>query len=295
MKIFASLLMFTTLFASINDPLRIEVFSGYRNDRIHWHLREPGEEGSLTYRELYRNIEYWENGLSFKVVHRDLSFFMKGSYGTFGKGTLTQRYANLPFTSEDLYFQFNTNGWVADVSGYMGYAVNLTADRTYKVILTPLIGYGGYFEQLERNHPTPTAIGNFSSTLDGKFHLVWNGVCFGCAFTIEPGNQTVLHAGYSYNLLHNQVKTSRQNRFNGVATSQTIDASSGGNPGQTGWAQIDWMVGPKWRIGVGGDIHYFSSRVVDATIEQPGVTNTSEKFKVRWIPISAWLQISRSL
>lgn len=257
MKLFFLLLSFTGLFATVNEPLRIEAFSGYRNDRIHWHLQEPGETGAFTYGEVYRDIEYWENGLTFKVVHRDISFFIRGAYGTFGKGTVTQRY---PTTSAT----FDTEGWTADISGYMGYAVNLTADRTYKFILTPLIGYGGYFEQLTWSNQ--------------KFHLVWNGICFGVGITVEPGGPTVFNVGYSYNLLHNQVH------------SQTVKTSSGGNMGQTGWAQIDWLLGRYWRIGVGGDIHYFSTRVVDATYE-----DVSQKFKLRWVPFSAWLQISRSL
>ncbi len=281
-----------TLFATVNEPLRVEAFSGYRNDRIHWHLQNPGDDGSLTYSELYRDIQYWQNGLTFKVIHRDLTFYMRGAYGTYGRGNLYQKYANLPFTAEDLQFQFETDGWTADGSGYFGYAVNLTAQRTYKVIITPLIGYCGYFEQLNRKG-TPLPIDGFSSTLNGKFRLVWNGVFFGGGFTVEPGNNVVFNVGYSYHMIHNQVKTSRQNTREGITNNQKIKTSSGGNMGQTGWAQVDWLLGRYWRLGMSGDIHYFSSRVVDATVEQTGVEDFSQKFKLRWTPISASVQISR--
>ena len=50
------------IFATVNEPLRIELFSGYRNDRLHWHLQEGGT-GTLNYSEKYRDLQFWENGL----------------------------------------------------------------------------------------------------------------------------------------------------------------------------------------------------------------------------------------
>src|SRR5579864_9831520 len=94
-------LCFLTLRATVNEPFRWEVFSGYRNDRIHQH--------TPILSEIYRDVEFWENGLVLKAIHRDLAFFLKGSYSA-----------------------LITHGWAADVAGYFGYAVNLTTDRTYK-------------------------------------------------------------------------------------------------------------------------------------------------------------------
>ncbi|MES2273480.1 MAG: hypothetical protein V4487_04760, partial [Chlamydiota bacterium] len=71
------------LLATVNEPWRWELFTGYRNDRIHWHLQES-EGGALTYSELYRDVEFWENGLTLKTIYRDLSFLLRGAYGTFG-------------------------------------------------------------------------------------------------------------------------------------------------------------------------------------------------------------------
>lgn len=234
MKYFLLSLFAFPLLASVNEPLRIQVFTGYRNDRIHWH--------NQTESQLYRDVQYWENGIGFKVIHRDLTFFLRGAYGTFGKGTLDQN-------SE----QSDTSGWTADGVGYFGYAINLTADRSYKVLLTPLIGYSGSFEQLT-----------------SMFRQVWNGVLLGGNFTIEPIAPLIFNAGYSFHFLHNRMRA------------QTVEMNSSGNKGHTGWAQMDWIVTYLWRLGLGGQLHYFSSR-----------GNYSKHFKLRWTSVSGWAQISR--
>ncbi len=222
------------LFATLNEPLRVEWFSNYRNDRIHWHLPE--------FSEIYRDVQFWENGLNFKAIHRDLTFFVRGSYGTFGKGEISN-------------FDFSTKGWCADAVGYFGYAVNLTDGRIYKVILTPLIGYSGYFEQLKHQ----------------PIRLVWNGFFFGGSLAILPNSPLSWTLGYSYHLMHNRIHV--------MADGGSIRRNSHGNGGQTGWAQIDWALNLNWKIGINGLIHYFST--------------TSQSLKLRWTVISAGLQISR--
>jgi hypothetical protein len=307
----------TALFATVNEPLRWEVFSVYRNDRIHWHLQDPGDSGELLYRELYRDVQYWENGLTLKVIHRDLIFFLRGAYGAFGRGNVYQRYASEP--SEDPRFQFNTDGWTADGSGYFGYAVNLTADRTYKVLFTPLIGYAGYFECLSRKNGTPEpfisetpAGASFTmfSALPADYRLVWYGFLFGGGFTVEPGNGLVLNAGYSYHLLRLRQHSNFQNQiligtptFSDLSTISSLTAKDGGGKGHSGWAQLDFAVSRFWRAGLGGQIHYFFSNVTDVKVHQQtqGIipfspssqTKVPEKFKLRWTSFSGWIQISR--
>jgi hypothetical protein len=289
MKFFACLIFASSLFATVNEPLRWEIFSGYRNDRIHWH----SEDENFIYSELYRDIEYWENGLCLKVIHRDLTFFLRGSYGTFGRGTVFQRYANLPSSPEQPHFRFQTDGWTADGSGYFGYAVNLTADRMYKFILTPLIGYSGYFEQLRRTQGKPREIEGFSSSLPGNFRLVWNGFLFGGDITIEPISPVVFNLGYSYHLMHNRVHTTIESTLDGVVTRKKLKTSSGGHGGHTGWAQMDCLLSDNWRAGIGGQIHYFFTGVVNASLEETGREDRSSKIKLRWTPVSGWAQISR--
>lgn len=234
MKWIFFLLFASGLFATVNEPLRWEFFTGYRNDRIHWHLQEPAG-GLVTESQVYRDIEYWLNGLVLKVIHRDLVFFARGAYGAW------------------------TRRWCADARGYFGYAVNLTADRTYKVILTPLVGYAGYFEQIH------------------KFHMVWNGFFLGGQFTFETGGPVILNAGWAYNMVHNRVH------------SPVLKTSSGGNKGQLGWAQIDWNIGSCWRMGLGGEMLYLTTRVVNAK-----AFHMDQKFKLRWTPVSGWVQVSRT-
>ena len=308
----------TALFATVNEPLRWEVFSGYRNDRIHWHLQDPGDSGALLYRELYRDIQYWENGLALKVIHRDLVFFLRGAYGGFGRGNVFQKYASQP-SVEDPRFQFCTEGWTADGSGYFGYAVNLTADRTYKVLFTPLVGYAGYFEALSRKNGTPplfvseTPAGSsfaMSSALPGDYRLVWYGFLFGGGFTIEPGGRLILNAGYSYHLLRLRQHTRFQNQIvigtppiSDEEQSSSLTAKDGGGKGHSGWAQLDFSLARFWRAGIGGQIHYFFSNVTEVKIHQQtqelipaavfSQAKIPEKYKLRWTSFSGWIQISR--
>lgn len=281
MKSVFFLFLACSLSATVNQPLQIECFTGYRNDRIHWHLEDPGSLGYTTYSELYRDIEYWENGLVFSWIHRDITFYFRGNYGTYGRGDLFQMYSGFP------EFQFKTHGWSADAIGYFGYSVNLTDGRPYKVILTPLTGYSGYFEQLRRSQRTELP------SLPGAFRLVWDGVFLGAAFGIQPNGPLEFKAGYSYHFMHNRVHTKIQNALMGTEILQSIRASSGGNKGHTGWLQMDWVLTPHWCIGVNGLIYYFSTRVVNATNRQRGRGNYSEKLKLRWTVLKGALQISR--
>lgn len=320
MKFYSLLLFCLPLAATVNEPLRAELFSGYRNDRIHWHLQQGGA-GTLFYSELYRDVEFWENGLMFKGIHRDLTFFLKGSYGTFGRGSVFQRYANQNFATDEPQFQGTTDGWVADGSGYFGYAVNLTADRTYKFIITPLIGYSAHFERLQRGGITPNplqsddAVGASSysmiSRLPKSLHLAWYGFLFGIGVTIEPGNRVILDAGYSYHLLDLRFKTQVENQvslFNPALTSDqissfSVDPKGGGSRGHTGWAQLDFAISRLWRFGLGAQIHYFLTNVLDTSRHQKttplvpsGPTTLAEidqKFKLRWASVSGWLEVSR--
>jgi hypothetical protein len=299
MKFFL-LLFSSALFASVNEPLRGELFSGYRSDRLHWHLVQPAG-GALTYTELYRDVQYWENGLTFKVVHRDVTFFLRGAYGVFGAGNLNQKYSNLSFTSDQPHFIFDTDGWTADGSGYFGYAVNLTADRTYKVILTPLLGYSAHFEHISRKggEPNPLQTEDYSmfSSLPSQLHLSWYGFLMGGSFTIEPGNQLVLNVGYSYHFIGLRLKSAFQNQVilpaSDTTSSYTFTAKESGNMGQSGWAQLDFLLPHFWRAGVGALIHYFSSQIVDTTLKQQNAPNLDQKLKVRWTAVSGWVQVSR--
>ncbi|MBI5273038.1 MAG: hypothetical protein HY861_03545 [Chlamydiia bacterium] len=320
MRIWPFLLLSASLLSTVNEPLRTCLLSGYRNDRLHWHLQSGGA-GTLTYRELYRDVQFLENGLALQAIHRDLAFWLRGSYGAFGRGNLFQRYADLPFTAENPRFQFSTHGWAADASGYFGYAVNLTTDRTYKVIVIPLVGYSAHFEHLHRREGSPNplqsedAVGassfSMQSSLPGSLHLTWYGFYVGAGFLIEPTERLRCSGGYSYHWLGARLKTQMTeivslydpSLFSEQSTQSSLHTKGSGNLGQTGWAQIEWAPLLLWRIGFGSQIHYFSTSLLETRVKEqqeslvPSPASSertrTQKLKMRWVPISGWFTVSR--
>ncbi|MBI3901251.1 MAG: hypothetical protein HY324_03760 [Chlamydiia bacterium] len=303
------------LIATVNEPLRLSLFSGYRNDRLHWHLQNGGT-GVLTYSELYRNLQFWENGLDLRFIHRDLAFFLKGSYAAFGRGKLFQTYDHLSFTPLAPQFQFHSQAWAADVSGIFSYAVDLTPDRLYHVIFLPLVGFSGHFERIWSRGASPDPFTShqaidadsfsMSSSLPSPVHLTWYGPFLGAAFNVAPGNDLFFQAGYSYHWLdgHFSARYKEEIALNlGQSTSQEesqvqLKAKGNGNMGQSGWGQIEYALSC-WRLGLGASMHYFSSTLLPAKITVTENSNQVEtehqKLKVRWTPISGWFIVSRSL
>lgn len=302
---------FCSLWGTVNEAPRLELFSGYRNDRIHWHLQQPADGSPITYSERYRDVQFWENGLSFKTIHRDLSFSLQGSYAAFGRGNLMQRYADLSYTSAEPQFQFNTQGWAADGAGSFGIAVNLTADRVYKFILVPLFGYSVHVEQLARSNPTPSSYQqgsgvdflSFSSTLPQQMHLMWYGIFTGGSLLIQPAGPLLFNTGYSYHWLHFKLHTGMQAQvqLGDPASSNTgqdlsIQSKTGGSHGHTGWAQMDYLLNRLWRIGLGARIHYYFTPFYEAKEQvqtTSSTTQVAQTLKMRWTSIAGWAQVSR--
>lgn len=309
-----------SLSATVNEPLRFELASGYRNDRIHWHLQNT-ENDAITYTELNRDVQFWENAAVLKTIYRDLAFYLRGSYGFFGRGNCYQKYAELPYTNDQPDFHFLTHGWCADVSGYFGYAVNLTDGRTYKVLLTPLLGLSGHFEKLQRSQPSPNpwfssnAVDVNEYTLQSHLnplHMNWWGFFLGVNLGFQSTGPLILNVGYTYHWIRAKVHTKFQNEavlgsppISDTFTSTSLKASEGGNLGHTGWAQLDYRLGCFWRVGVGGLIRYYSTKVIKTFLHQqteeilpaspPERSTFPEQFKLRWTPISGWIQVSREI
>ncbi|HSX37408.1 MAG TPA: hypothetical protein VLE95_01085 [Chlamydiales bacterium] len=308
-------------FATVNEPFRWEIFSGYRNDSLHWHL-QTGGSGALNTSAIYRDVQFWENGLNIQTINRDLAFYLCASYGAIGGGgTVFNRYANLPFASNEPEFRFTPNGWTADTSGYFGYAVNLTADRTYKVILIPLFGYSAHVEHIRAKdgHPDPLlstdAIGadfyTMSASLPGACHLTWYGIFLGAGFKVEPGGRLILSGGYSYHWLHARFRSRYKTNislFDPNPISREEDAfafhtKGSGNLGQTGWGQIDYVISKDWRAGFGAQIHYYSTELLNTKLHEKSIFLTpsnpplsmtfEQKLKIRWTSISGWFMLSR--
>lgn len=304
------------LWGSFSEPPRIEYATGYRNDRLHWHLQDPGDNGQLLYSEVAKNLQFWENAATFTVYHRDIYVFLSGSYAAFGQGGLVkQRYADLPYVSNQPRFTFTPSGWAADSAGRFGYCINLTDGRFYKVLLIPLLGGSIHYESLQRKHPTPAleessnAVGaNFytmSSQLPGRLELTWYGFLLGGAFHIDPGSRAIFDVGYYYSWLHLHFHTHYANEvFLGPPlqtqqnASYSVKTKTGGNLGHTGWAKVSCWIDKAWQAGLGAQMNYFVSRDVDAKNNQrtPGQPplKTTEKLKIRWTVVSGWATLSRS-
>jgi len=144
-----------TLWATVNEPLQLKWLSGYRNDHIHFNEGE------------FKQIQLWENGLSFKVIHRDLTFYAKGSGSALGP----------------------ENSWALDGTSYAGYAVNLTVDREYMVAAIPLVGFSGHYEIIS------------------SYRQTWYGPFIGASFYIDPGKSLFFEVGYAYHWLHLRLHT----------------------------------------------------------------------------------------
>lgn len=314
-SLFASILLSAQLWGSFTEPTRWEYSTGYRNDRLHWHLQDPGDGGALTYSEVYRDLQFWENALSLTVYQRDIYLFLGGDYSAFGQGgSLTQRYANLNYATDQPHFTFTPQGWAADGTGHFGYCVNLTDGRTYKTIFIPFLGFSVHYERLERKDGRPdpresdAAVGANSyamtSQLPNNLNLSWYGFLLGGAFHIDPGGRLLFDLGYNYNWLHIRFHTRFANDvfmgsplFTQQSTYNSIKAKTGGNLGHTGWVKASYRIDRDWRAGLGASIYYFVSRDFDAKEHQqisgaPSIKVT-EKTKIRWTSVSGFANISR--
>lgn len=299
-----------SLCATVNDPLRVAVMTGYQNEQLHWHLQDPGGAGLLTYSEQYPSSNFWNNQLVLKTIYRDLVLYLQGGYAAFGNGTVRQTFTNLSYATDSPQLTFSSNGWSADAFGYVGYAANLTSGRTYQLLVIPLVGFSAFFETLHRQG-SPTwrseqAVGATSYQLRSSYPKpltqTWYGFLLGAALRIAPGGRFLMDLGYAYNWLHLDFKAgwsqSLQLYENSTILSQSdttcaIKSKSSGNLGQAGWVVLDWWLDQAWRAGLAGQIRYFTSTVLSVDEERNGI-DVPQKLKVRWTPITISVTISRS-
>jgi hypothetical protein len=263
---------------------------------------QQGGSGALTYREKYRDLQFWENSLLLSSTYRDLYFLLQGQYAALGSGSMNQRFGQLSFTQDDLFFQFGARGWAADGVAHIGYSVNLTPDRTYKLILIPLLGYSAHFERLIRSDPSPdplsTSTFSLASTLPDPLKLTWYGFLLGIGVRVEPGGPLIIRMGYNYSWLHMRLSAAYTQTLLSPSLEETtvsFHTSTGGNLGQTGWLHLDYKFTPHFRLGLGSQIHYYTSEVlaVHPTETTNGIsTQEEQKLKVRWTPISAFASIT---
>jgi len=308
-----TLIPYSILCGSVNEPLRWEWETGYRNDTLHWHLKNPADRGDVSYSERYRDLQYWENALTLRAIYRDIAIFVRGSFGSFGQGSLKQKYANLNFTPETPIFSWLPSSWNSDCWGYFGYSVNLTADRIYHVILIPMIGYGLNIEQLNSDGLRtfsgsaifPAQSFSMTTVLPGKERMCWFGPLFGGVFIIQPGGRLQFEAGYAYHRLHLRFRMKRKTKVSLYSANgdlmqinerlEKVKIKDGSNLAHTGWGRVDYFLFDNWRVGLETEIQYFGSRILDAAIKNEATSErSSQKFKARWTAISGTFVLSRT-
>lgn len=314
-----SLLGMVSLGATVNEPFRLEINSGSRLDRIHWHL-EQEDPAKILYSEEYRGVLFAENQLKSSWIYRDLSFGVEGNYGVYGKGSLSQSFHNQSFASDQPLFSFQTRGWSAGGLGHFGYAVNLTDGRFYRVILIPSIGYFVDAKKLKRDRPKVRsfqsihAINGTSYQMHSEslnpFQTMWYGFLFRFAGLIDPGNGGLFRFGYHYQLPCFRLRSETQSRVvvtggNGLdeTTRFFLRPNSVGNLGHTGWLQLEGMLG-RWKLGVGVQYTYLSTMVLGvhrkeevdqrAPLVQTTRSEETQKLKLRSNSLHSWVAVSRS-
>jgi hypothetical protein len=283
------------LFATVNEPLRWELLSGYRNDHLHWHLNP---NVGMQQSEQLKDIEFWENQLTYRVIHRDIVFFINAGYSAFGRGTIQETLSDLPFTQLPQQFRFPTKGWALDGSSFLGYAVNLTADRTYKVLLIPLIGYSAHYLKVrgKGSQSSPEVSVSFPKPLQ----QLWYGFFVGGGFRVLPGNRLIFDVGYEYHWLHLNFKSQFQELFGSSEQLNKLTAKRGSNLGHSGWAKIDYILDRYWTIGAAGSLNYYVSQHFTTKQKQTLTPPDSQssipgKFKLRWTSFSLLFSVSREV
>jgi hypothetical protein len=309
---FLAVIPCSMIWGSVNESVRWEWQTGYRNDTFHWHLKNPANGGALSYTEHARDLQFWENALTFRLIHRDIALFARGSFGAFGQGSLKQKYSNLSFTSATPDFAWHPTSWTLDGWGYFGYSVNLTSDRTYRVILIPMIGYGVNDEQLHLGGAqtltgvasAPDQFFSMTSQIPGNERMCWFGPLFGGLFIIQPGGRLQFEAGYAYHLLSLRFRSKFEKEvslysanhelFSQSGQIEKIKVKDGSNLAHTGWARVDYILSNVWLIGLESQVQYFSSRILNAVMKNDATSlKTAQKFKIRWTAVSGGFMLSR--
>ena len=281
-----------TLVATINEPPRLELLSGYRNDLIHWHLTQGD---IFLSSERARNIQFWQNALLFDCIHRDIACSAKAGYGAFGRGELKER---LAFAGATPDFTFFTHGWAVDGATFLGYAVNLTPDRTYRVALIPLAGFSGHYQVMQRPGAQTVHINSseMTSSFPKPYQQTWYGPYIGGEFRIDPSSCLFFEIGYAYHWLHVRVSSQTKQRLDTITSMDKLTLSRWGNFGHSGWGQMQIGLTRSWRIGLALDIEYYFSGKHPVNVTQSAgefSVEVSETFKLRWFSISAFANVSK--
>jgi len=298
MKRLFFLLFSTSLFASINEPLSIELGTGYREDRLKLRIHLPGSPSSIIYEEKYNHLRFIQSEMTLQKIHRDMFFYANGAFGALGSGGSIQGQIPLKFSSDQLRFKYDTSAIAGNVLGSFGYFVDLTPGRYYQVALAPLFGYCYYYEKVERKNPSPNpqtgstfnpqeSYSVSSSFTNKDLTTEWNGFFVGVNLVAKPASNTTFDVFYAYHFLefrqrvnsqfHTEIFTDPMALISKTIETNKANIKTGGNHGHLGWVKSAYAFTQRVSLSLMGKIFYFSTRV-------RGITNVRTTKKI--IPVA---------
>lgn len=310
-KIFLFFLFLPYLvFATDTEPLDVEICSGYRQDNLNWKTMTNDALSYVTYQEKYKNLKYWQNDLTLKTVITDVYASANFGYGAFGFGTLSQVFSNLDFTTDPLFFYYNATASDFHAVGLIGYQINLAEGRLNKFYLTPLGGYAGFFKTAKRKNLSGTTSGddfNFEPSLPyDATKEVWYGPLLGADVYVRPLGKVAFELRYLFcfaSLDHRSKVSYIDSQYaDGILTYQEavtrqVSCSPDKSYGHHGIAKVFFIPGKHLKVGLGGDIKYFSTRnnvyvmtkiQTEEIFPTPGFTES----KVKEYFVSRWWNVS---
>jgi len=267
------------LFGSVCVPFTMDLKTGYRQDHIRIKTVLPGENLA---REKYKNVRFYQTDLTMRTIQRDIYLLLNGGYGALGKGEAFVNPYPLDFTSVPTSFALCTEGNSYHVKGIFGYGVNLTPERYYRVVLTPLVGYGAIWQYLKRKDPSPNPFtasnapgqtNTFSLSInesDDNLYTSWRGFIVGGNLWITPGGPFSLRLDYGYHFMkvyQNLFQEQSILRYDGndsltnreILTYKTRVRKNGAH-GHSGSFEIIYLLTEHLNLSLeGGAFYYFST------------------------------------
>lgn len=308
------------LFGSITQPFTMDLGNGYREDHLLLRLFLPGDASTRIYQEKYKHLRFLQTDLTLRTIQRDIFIWINGGAATIGKGSLSQGSFQLDFTDTSPSYLYDTDGYAFHAIGLLGYGVNLTPDRYYRVVLTPTVGYSGYWEWIKPNSPKPNpdqipltgdSFANVAASKPRKTFFRWNGFVLGANIHLAPGGPVFFDLFYAYHFLQFRERVSFKldiDRFSDpdtltTATSLTFSGRPKTNDanGHLGMIKASWPFSKHWEGSLLGKIFYFSTHIGDFDLQEEDLTTfpassstttDKRKFKFTQLSLQGLLQIS---
>ncbi len=267
-------------------------------------------------------MRFYQTNLTLRTVQRDIYLLLEGGCAFLGKGKGLFDPEDLSFTSEKTPFLLKTEGISYEGKGVFGYSVNLTPDRYYKVVLTPLVGYQALFEKLKRKDPSPSLFAgdlgdtSFTRTLTASSKNLWTkwmGPFLGGNIWIEPGGPFSLKVDYAFHFIQLKQSTFQKEHIKqfaagGALTSfeeVTLRSSTkkNGGHGHSGGVILSYLFSPSWHFSLEGKTFYFSSHVQPVGIKKesrfftplggPTEQNYKSRYKATHLMFSGLFSITK--